>query len=261
MRCNKQKGRSIWNNRFQNQQLLCYFSFWIAQLPPTRTHFEVTLTALFTELLSITCCTNCTPVFVLCWVMMFILMTLHALDKSSASKISFSVAGEWDFCELMLFGRRSWKATCNIKKVRICTKLNSRISWSCAEWEVFEACFCGNVKITKGGLHSFMFGVSCRLWVWTKMQWRIIWRDYWLYLNVCLCSFAFTLLRPLILDVDMIKLRLDLHLVEFMHTKFQSNAGQKDYHAHVQNEKCLNLVWKYVEDSGIWGGLDSSCWV
>lgn len=57
------------------------------------------------------------------------------------------------------------------------------------------------------------------------------------------------------------RLRLDLHLVEFMHTKFQSNAWQKDYHAHVQNEKCLNLVWKYVEDSGIWGGLDSSCLV
>ena len=70
------------------------FPFELLNSLPTRTHFEVTLTALFTELLSITCCTNCTPVFVLCWVMMFILMTLHALDKSSASKISFSVAGE-----------------------------------------------------------------------------------------------------------------------------------------------------------------------
>lgn len=45
-------------------------------------------------------------------------MTLHALDKSSASKSSFLVAGERDFCELMLFGRGSWKATCKIK-VRI----------------------------------------------------------------------------------------------------------------------------------------------
>jgi hypothetical protein len=59
-------------------------------------------------------------------------MTLHALDKSSASKISFLVAGERGFCELMLFGRGSCKI-----KVRICTKWNSRISWLCAEYDKY----------------------------------------------------------------------------------------------------------------------------
>jgi hypothetical protein len=60
-------------------------------------------------------------------------MTLHALDKSSASKISFLVAGERGFCELMLFGQRG---SCKIK-VRICTKWNSRISWFCAEYDKY----------------------------------------------------------------------------------------------------------------------------
>lgn len=87
MRCNKQKGRSIWNNGSQNQHLLCDFSFWTALLPSYKNSlwsYDTHCFNLFTEeLLSLPAAAQIAPQFVCCVGLWFLLKT--TIDHSSCS--------------------------------------------------------------------------------------------------------------------------------------------------------------------------------